>query len=319
MKTRTEKFPPYHGSEWDKKTSDPDNPNFWKYSVANLVFLDYVKKRRTILDIGCGTGGSSLFIAGHGKPELLVGVDIVKSMVHRARKNAVEKGLDKSVCFIVCDGRHLPFKASCFEALMSRGDAFCFLIPIENTINEFRRVLSSGGRVVLEMDNRSNWRPGSAVWTGFRRTPDGKIVYQVEVFDLSRNHTTTSYVLDSEGKLAGEISSDREFAAMGHKKCVYPLKIIEEEATELRRGVSTHWPTVKELRSLFTKSGYRRVKILGDGLLMKLLLGGEETMKDAMKKQPELFFEIEKRLIPFTDPEKAPTFILKAVCPRKNR
>lgn len=314
MKTKAEKFPPYYGSEWDKKISDPDNPNFWKYNVANLVFLDYVKNRRTILDIGCGTGGSSFFIAEHGKPELLVGVDIIRSMIQIARKNAIKKGLDKNVCFIVSDGRHLPFKASCFEALMSRGDAFCFLVPIESAVKEFKRVLSSMGIVVLEMDNRSNWKPDTVVSTGFRKTPDGNIVYQVEVFDSSRNHATTSHVLDPAGKLAREISSDREFAAMGHKKCVYPLEIIEKETTELRRGVTTHWPTIKELRDLFKKSGYKRVKIQGDGLLMKLFLEGEESINDAMKKQPELFFEIEKKLIPCIDPEKAPTFILKALC-----
>lgn len=315
MKTKVEKFPPYQGSEWDKKISDPDNPNFWKYNVANLVFLDCVKNRRTILDVGCGTGGSSLFVAEQEKPELLVGVDVVKSMIQVARKNAIKKGLDKNVCFIVCDGRHLPFKASCFEALMSRGDAFCFLVPIENAVEEFKRVLSSMGIVALEMDNRSDWKPGTVVSTGFRKTPNGKIAYQVEFFDPSRNHTTTSYVLDSASELVREISSDREFAAKGCKKCVYPLEIIEKETTELRRGVSTHWPTIKELRGLFRKGGYKRVKIQGDGLMMKLLLEDGETTNDAMKKQPELFFEIEKKLIPFIDPEKAPTFILKAVRP----
>mgnify|MGYP001113144622 CR=1 FL=1 len=315
MKTTLEKFPQYCGLEWDKKISDPDNPNFWKYNVANLVLLDHVRNRRNILDVGCGTGGSSIFIAERGKPQLLVGIDVVKNMVWTAKKNAAAKKLDRNICFVVCDGRHLPFKTSFFEALMSRGDAFCFLIPLEKAVDEFKRVLSSRGIVVLEMDNRSNWKPDSVVSTGFRKTPDQDIVYQVEVFDSSRNHTTTSYVLDPAGKLIREISADQEFAAKGHKKCVYPLNIIEKETTEIRRGVSTHWPTIEELSILFKKSGYRSVKIQGDGLLMKLLLEGGETINEAMKKKPELFFEIEKKLILCTDPEKAPTLILKAVRP----
>jgi ubiquinone/menaquinone biosynthesis C-methylase UbiE len=314
VKTKVEKFPPYYGPEWDKKINDPDDPNFWKYKVANLVFLDYVEKRRTILDIGCGTGGSSLFVAKHGKPRLLVGVDIVRSMIQVARRNAIKKGLDKKVCFIACDGRHLPFKPSCFEAIIARGDSFCFLLPIKKAVKEFKRVLSSTGIIAMEIDNRSDWKPNTVVSTGFRKTTDNKVVYQVEFFDSSRNHIATSYVLDPAGKLVREISSDREFAVKGYKKCVYPLKIIEKEATEIRRGVSTHWPTIKELRNLFKKAGYKRVKMQGDGLLMNLLLEGGESIKDAMKKQPSLFFEIERMLIPYIDPEKAPTYIFYAAC-----
>ena len=33
--------PQYIGSEWDIKISSPDNPNFWKFGVPDLVFLDH--------------------------------------------------------------------------------------------------------------------------------------------------------------------------------------------------------------------------------------------------------------------------------------
>jgi hypothetical protein len=48
---------------------------------------------------------------------------------------------------------------------------------------------------------------------------------------------------------------------------------------------------------------------------MRVLLDGDQKVTRAMKKQPELFFEIEKKLIRFIDPASAPTVILKGVTP----
>jgi len=49
----------------------------------------------------------TLFLAEHGKAELIVGVDVVKSMIHVAKINAIKKGLNHKTCFLICDGRHL--------------------------------------------------------------------------------------------------------------------------------------------------------------------------------------------------------------------
>jgi ubiquinone/menaquinone biosynthesis C-methylase UbiE len=308
-----DRFPPYYGPAWDEKIGDRDHPNFWKYGVANLVFLDYVGEKRVILDVGCGTGGSTLFLAERGRAELLIGVDVVKSMVRVAKTNAVEKRLSAKTDFVVCDGRYLPFKPSCFDSLVSRGDAFCFLVPLKDAVHEFRRVLSHHAIVVIEVDNRTDWKPGSIVSTGFQKMTDGRVAYLVEVFDSGRNHTTTYHVLDVRGRIVKEVSGDAEFVVKGHKKCEYPLSEVAKETVETRQGVRTHWPTVTELRYLFTGNGYKDVEIRGAGLLMKLMLDGEKAIVNAMKRQPQLFFRMEHDLIDLVDPEKSPTIILKAV------
>jgi len=310
--TREDTFPPYYGLEWDRKIGNPDDPNFWKYGVANLLFLDYVEDKKMLLDVGCGTGGSTLFLVKHGKAQQIVGIDVVESMIKVAKTNAVEKKLDKKVCFVVCDGRFLPFKNSCFDALVSRGDAFCFLIPMKKAVQEFRRVLSSKAIVVVEIDNRRDWKSGSVVSTSFKKMSDGRVAYMRETFDVKRNHYTTSYILNPKGKLVQKVLSSPDFAEKGYKTCKYALKDIKRETIETRQGVKTHWPTIKELRNLFEKNGYAEVVVRGDGLLMKLLLNGDKTMITTMKRQPELFFKIEKKLIPLVNPSEAPTFILKA-------
>lgn len=268
---KADTFPPYYGPEWDRKIRDSENPNFWRYGVANLVFLDYVKDKKMLLDVGCGTGGSTLFLAKHGKAEWIVGIDVVRSMIKVAKTNAVQKKMNQKVCFIVCDGRFLPLKNSCFDALTSRGDAFCFMVPMKKAVQEFRRVLSSKAVVIIEIDNRRDWKPGTVVSTSFKKMPNGRVAYLRETFDVKRNHCTTSYILNPRGKLVQKVLSSPEFAEKGYKACRYPLRDIKRETVETRRGVKTHWPTIKELRNLFEKNGYVEVEVRGDGLLMKLL------------------------------------------------
>ena len=311
-KTKVDRFPTYHGLEWDRKISDPDNPNFWKYGVANLVFLDYIREKELVLDLGCGTGCSTFFLAEKGEAEWIIGVDLVSDMIRLAKKNAINKGLDHKISFLICDGRHLPFKALCFEALISRGDAFCFLVPLKNAVQELKRVMKSKGVIALEMDNRVDWKPGTLIATSFRKMRDGKIGYIVETFTTKRNHKATSYILDPKGKIFKKVASDPEFKEKGYKAWKYSLQKVKEETLEVRRGVLTHWSTVKELVTLFKRSGFMEVHVIGNGLLMKLLFEGEETIIEAMKRDPQLFFEIEKRLVSYVNPNKAATIILKA-------
>ncbi|MDI6904362.1 MAG: class I SAM-dependent methyltransferase [Candidatus Bathyarchaeia archaeon] len=314
-KVKVNRFPPYRGLEWNRKVSNPDNPNFWKYGVTDLIFLDFTRNKKLVLDLGCGTGGASFFLAEHGEAEWIVGVDLVSDMIKVAKTNAINKGVDRKMSFLICDGRHLPFKASCFEALISRGDVFCFLVPLKRTVQELKRVLKSKGIIVLEMDNRVDWKPGTIISTSFRKTLDGEIAYVVEVFTTKRNHKATSYILDPNGKIAKGVMNDSEFREKGCKSLKYPLQQIKEETLEIKHGVPTHWPTAKELFTIFKGSGFTEVMVMGDGLLMKLLLDGDETIIKAMKRDPQLFFEIEKRLVRYVNPEKAPTLILRAPAP----
>jgi len=310
-----DRFPPYYGLEWDRKISNPDNPNFWKYGVANRIFLDYVRDKTLVLDLGCGSGDSTFFLAKHGKAEWIIGVDLVRDMIKVAKKNAINKGLERKTFFLICDGRFLPFKASCFEGLISRGDAFCFLVPLKSTVQELKRVMKPKGVIVLETDNRVDWKPGTIISTSFQKTPDGKIAYLIEAFTTKRNHRTISYILDPNGKIIKKVAGDPEFKEKGYKTWKYSLQNVKEETLEIRQGVPTHWPTAKELFSLFKKGEFTEVQVMGNGLLMELLLDGDEAIIEAMKREPKLFFEIEKRLVPYVNPNRAPTMILRATAP----
>jgi len=304
----------YYGPEWDKKIQDRDNPNFWKYGVANLVLLDFVRDRRRVLDVGCGTGGSTIYLAENAQLEYIVGIDPVKSMVEVAKQHVFQRSLNHKTDFVICDSRRLPFRQTCFDALVSRGDAFVFLVPQKMAVGEFRRVLKHGAVVVIEIDN-VKWKPGKTISHSFERLVNGAIAYTEEYFDTRRNHVKLFYVLNPQSTIVEKISTDKEFIQTGRLKQEFPLKEIRKATIETRRGAVTHWPTVDEVKLLFRQGGFKGIKILGNGLLMGLFQEGDHKLTKALKRQPELFFEIERKLIPFINPKKAYTIILKAIVP----
>jgi ubiquinone/menaquinone biosynthesis C-methylase UbiE len=314
-KVTVDKLPVYRGLEWENKINSPDHPNFWKYGVANLIFLDYAAGKSPTLDLGCGTGGLTLSLAQEGEIGWIVGVDVVKDMVRVARRKASGRKLSDRVCFVVCDGRHLPFKTACFEALVSRGDAFCFLVPMKCAVDEIRRVVKPDGVVSLELDNRVDWKPGTIVSSSFQKTATGGIAYVEGLFTVRRNHRATSYVLDPKGRIAKKIMSDREFQEKSTKACSFSSDEVKRETIEIKQGVWTHWPTARGLARFFRKAGYSDVRVVGDGLLMKLLLDGDEAVVETMKRFPQVFFEIERELVPYVKSSEAPTLILHAIVP----
>ena len=179
---------------------------------------------------------------------------------------------------------------------------------------EFKRVLKNGAILVIEQDN-VQWKPGESIFRGFERMSDGRIAYSVENFDKLRNRTKVFYILDPQGTIAKKISNDKAFIRTGKLKRRYSIRLIKKETVETTQYVMTHWPTLDEMRMLFVRGGFKNIEIFGNGLLMNLLLEGHQEIIKAMKKQPELFFEIEKKLIRFINPKGAPTIIMKAIVP----
>lgn len=309
-----EKFPPYLGPEWERKVNDPSHPNFWKYGVADQIFLDFVIDRRTVLDVGCGTGGSTLFLADNSDTDLMVGVDVVDTMIRVAKEKARRKECVHRVEFVICDGRQLPFKGSSFEALVSRGDVLPWLIPQDRALHEFNRVMKQGAVIVVEIDNTGRLMKVGTTYTYFEKTSNGKISYVLNTIDTNRNHVSTYYILRMGGDLASRLSQIEEFARTGHYPADgYSLEEIRKETIEIRQGLPTHWHTPKELGRIFVSCGFKRIEVLGDGLFMKLLLQGDEEIAKFIKEHAELVFKIEKRLSRFVNPDKAPTVIIKGV------
>jgi SAM-dependent methyltransferase len=71
------------------------------------------------LDLGCGTGANSLFLAEHGFA--VTGLDFSKVAVDRAREDAAAAGLEQRATFVVGDAtaEHLPGDEGPFDLVVA--------------------------------------------------------------------------------------------------------------------------------------------------------------------------------------------------------
>jgi len=118
-----------------------------------MVLLESLKPG-LILDIGCGTGEQSLFLAKRGYK--VVGVDISCEMLAKANENAREGMLKDRLSLVIASAEALPFRDKSFDSLISIFGVFNHIPKADHAFQETHRVLKSGGRAVFTVVNRWN-------------------------------------------------------------------------------------------------------------------------------------------------------------------
>jgi len=111
-------------------------------NVANLIEGMDVRGK-TVLDIGCGTGGPACMLGGKLGARV-VGTDLEASLLRRTQKRALERGLQDRIALIQVGRGPLPFRNGAFDVVLSSG-AFT---QTEDKLEMFRecfRVLRPGG------------------------------------------------------------------------------------------------------------------------------------------------------------------------------
>ncbi|MBI5888355.1 MAG: class I SAM-dependent methyltransferase [Deltaproteobacteria bacterium] len=125
----------------------------------DLIFsIAGVKGGEKALDEGCGTGIYTIELARRGA--VSTGVDSSKEMLDLAGAKARKEGL--TVEFVSADALMLPFPDGCFDMVLSAG-MLCFIREREKALQEMRRVLKPGGKLIVGVLNK--WSP----WAAFRR------------------------------------------------------------------------------------------------------------------------------------------------------
>ena len=120
-----------------------------------------------VLDIGCGTGTTSLELARLvGQNGQVTGVDVSAPMLDEARRRANDAGLANTT-FVVADAGAHQFEPRHFDAAFSRMGIMFFAEPVAGFTN-LRRALRLGGRLTFvcwRSPAENSWvtEPGQAV------------------------------------------------------------------------------------------------------------------------------------------------------------
>jgi len=120
---------------------EPDRHAIELYQrVAGAVELE----GREVLEVGCGRGGGSSFIARYHRPRRMTGVDFSAKAIRFCREHHRLEALS----FVHGDAEALPFGDASFDAAVNVESSHCYA-SMPAFLLEARRVLRPGGYLLL--------------------------------------------------------------------------------------------------------------------------------------------------------------------------
>jgi phosphoethanolamine N-methyltransferase len=132
---------------WGEGYMSPGGPEEIRTIVAGVELGG-----KEVLDLGCGTGGITRFLAETYRPARVVGIDVDEGLIARAQTAAA--GLGNVVFQTVAPGP-LPFADGPFDVVFSK-DAMVHIADKEALFADIFRVLRAGGCVAA-----SDWMSGT--------------------------------------------------------------------------------------------------------------------------------------------------------------
>lgn len=100
-----------------------------------------------LLDVGCGIGGSSLYLSKKFQAQV-TGITLSPVQVERAKERAVELGLQCQAEFLVADAQNMPFADNSFDLVWSL-ESGEHMPDKAKFMQECYRVLKPGGKLIL--------------------------------------------------------------------------------------------------------------------------------------------------------------------------
>lgn len=120
--------------EWTVGTASPE--------LVKMVEEEVIPKGSQVLDIGCGVGTESVFMALRGCN--VIGLEISKDAIEKAKQLADFYGVD--VDWKVADVLNMPLKDNSIDVITDRGCFHCMRPEQREAFaNEINRVLKPGG------------------------------------------------------------------------------------------------------------------------------------------------------------------------------
>ncbi len=121
-------------------------PGSRELTLKALGFIDNLRTDSRIADIGCGSGGQTMVLAGNA-PGNITGIDLFPRFIDLFNANARKFRLEDRVKGIVGNMDALPFQEGELDLIWSEGAIYN--IGYERGITEWRKFLKPGGYLAV--------------------------------------------------------------------------------------------------------------------------------------------------------------------------
>ena len=123
-----------------------------KYELPILMNMLSLNTFDSVLEIGCGNGHGTKLIKKYFNPLQITAIDLDEKMIQIARESV----RDETMTFQIMDASKLGFPNESFDAIFDFG--IIHHIPNwKDCIEELRRVLKAGGKLILEELSRDSF------------------------------------------------------------------------------------------------------------------------------------------------------------------
>jgi ubiquinone/menaquinone biosynthesis C-methylase UbiE len=126
---------------WQYTKGEDTIKNYLQFTSADEMFRD-----KTILDVGCGAGGKSMYYLSLGAKKV-VGIDVVEHYREESKALADELGVT-GFEFVVGDAAKTNFEDESFDTVIMN-DAMEHVAQPEAVLKEMNRILKKGGRLYV--------------------------------------------------------------------------------------------------------------------------------------------------------------------------
>ncbi len=225
-------------------------------STRELLELCQIDKGKYVLEVGCGVGITSCYIAKTYGCRV-VGVDISEKMINWSNERAKREDVENRVEFRIADVQNLPFDDDIFDVVIGES-ATAFLEDKQRGMNEYVRVTKPGGYVGLNEMTWKQLRPPTELVEYYSRStgarPETSDAWK-ELLERSglKNVAVRTYNLDVLSDFIGNI---KRLRSEDFSRSLYRLLSLSISSSAFRRYVRETLPPLKIIKNINEYLGY---------------------------------------------------------------
>ncbi len=197
-------------ADYDKTIS---GDNWIGPQIIFTLLKEFLQPKSKILDLGIGTGASSLLFYDEG--HLITGVDGSEKMLERCRT----KNIANNLVLHDLEKTPIPLKDNAFDAVISNG-VFHLIHPILPLFQEVERLLTSDGYFVFTFEKNTGEEDSTEIESGIweKKTKTGVLTYKYSIdyiFSILKQNKLTP-ILQTEflGYINQELQKEFNFTAI---------------------------------------------------------------------------------------------------------